>query len=377
MSDVAAEALEDGRTAVAGLVWTVTPQGMGLAQARLTSRTAKAAGFLLRADGRNLALLPSPLAAAQCVALGDVLCQSLGPSWCGVFIIEDKPVFLAVNNTCILPDGDQVYSDERAARARLREEAGLYAKVCAPAAWGVEGAHDSRAVLRDLDWSKAVTFTPVATVSKVRTRAPLLVAILVLAVGFAGYEVWHARRVKAEQALLTKKPPPQIDPWRARARPQDAAAACYAVRQDLAGVSRQGWELAALSCDIVGRIATASLTPYTTSAILPALRPGYAAQLSADGASLTLTGPLAILPGDRPAERPSPIAALAARNWLFALAGDKPPTWQANGGRVQFEISQDLPIAALAAGLARFPPASINRLDYTGGTWRVQGEIYD
>ncbi len=159
MSDVAAEALEDGRTAVAGLVWTVTPQGMGLAQARLTSRTAKAAGFLLRADGRNLALLPSPLAAAQCVALGDVLCQSLGPSWCGVFIIEDKPVFLAVNNTCILPDGDQVYSDERAARARLREEAGLYAKVCAPAAWGVKvtalDQSRSRSTAR-LSWARAV-----------------------------------------------------------------------------------------------------------------------------------------------------------------------------------------------------------------------------
>ena len=62
---------------------------------------------------------------------------------------------------------------------------------------------------------------------------------------------------------------------------------------------------------------------------------------------------------------------------LLAQADEKAPTWQANGGRAQFEISQDLPIAALASGLGRFPTASINRLDYTGGTWRVQGEIYD
>jgi hypothetical protein len=61
----------------------------------------------------------------------------------------------------------------------------------------------------------------------------------------------------------------------------------------------------------------------------------------------------------------------------LAHASEKAPTWQANGSRAQFEISQDLPIAGLAFGLGRFPTASINRLDYTGGAWRVQGEIYD
>jgi hypothetical protein len=116
---------------------------------------------------------------------------------------------------------------------------------------------------------------------------------------------------------------------------------------------------------------------FTTEAILPALGPPYGAQLSADGASLTITGPLGIAPGDRPAERPSPAAFLAAHNYLLAHAGEKAPTWQANSGRAQFAISQDLPIADLASGLGRFPTASINRVDYSGGTWRVLGEIYD
>jgi hypothetical protein len=382
LSALATGRLEDGRTIVAGLVWSVTPRGVGVAQARLTGRSAKATAFLLRADGRNLALLPPPHLAPQSIALGDVLCQALGPSWCGVFNLEGqnlkgKLVYLAANDGCILPDGDKVYSDERAARGRLREEAHLYTKVYAPAAWAVEGAEDSDAVLRRLDGSKAIAFTPLAASTKVGAYAPLLAGLLAAAVGFAGYEAWPVQRVKAEQAALARKQPPPVDPWRIKARPGQAAAACMAIRRDLAGVSRQGWELAALSCDIGGRTATASLTAFTTDAVLPVLSPPYTAQLSADGASLTITGPLAIAPSDRPTERPSPAAALAARNYLYAHAEGKAPTWQANGGRAQFEISQNVPVSALASGLGRFATASINRLDYTGGTWRVQGDIYD
>lgn len=377
MSKVAARQLGDGRSVLAGLVWSVGSKGFGLAQARLIARSVKASGFLLRADGRNLALLPAPLLATQSVALGDALCQALGPSWCGVFDLDGKPVYLAANEGCILPDGDQVYSDERGARARLGEEAGLYTEVYAPAAWGVEGAADSGAVLRRIDWTGAKAFAPIATAAKARTRAPLLVGILLLTVGFAGYEVLHARRLKDEQAALAHKPPAPIDPWRPKARPEEAAAACNTVREDLAGVSRQGWALAALSCDIRARSATASLEAFTTDAILPVLGGHYAAQLSADGAFLTITGQLAISPGDRRGEEPSPVAVLGARNWLLAHAAQKAPTWQANGGRVQFEVSQSLPIAAMASGLGRFPTASINRLDYMGGTWRVQGEIYE
>lgn len=377
MSGVATKHLEDGRTVVAGLTWIVQPRGIGLAQARLTARTAKASGFLLRADGRNLALLPAPLLAAEAIALGDALCQALGPSWCGVFNLEGKPVYLAANEGCILPDGDQVYSDERAALARLQEEAGLYTRVYAPASWTIEGAEDSGAVLRELPWPKASAFTPVATSAKVRTRAPLLIGLLVAALGFAGYQVWHVRHVKAEQEAMARKPSPPVDPWRLKARPELAAAACLAVRHDLAGVTRRGWDVKALSCDIAGRSATASLVAFTTEAILPRLGPPYAAQLSADGASLTITAPLAIAPGDRPMERPAPAAFLAAHNYLVAHAGEKAPSWQANGGRAQFEISQDLPLTDLAAGIGRFATASINRLDYSGGTWLVQGEIYD
>jgi hypothetical protein len=378
LSELATQRLEDGRTVVAGLVWSVTPRGVGMAQARLTGRSAKATGFLLRADGRNLALLPAPHLAPQSIALGDVLCQALGPSWCGVFDLDGKPVYLAANDGCILPDGDKVYSDEGKARGRLREEAHLYTKVYAPAAWAIEGAEDSGATLRRLDWSKAIAFTPLAASMKLGAQAPLLAGLLVAAVGFAGYQAWHVQRVKAEQAALARKQPPPVDPWRHKARPGEAAAACMAVRRDLAGVSRQGWELAALSCDIGGRTATASLTAYTTDAILPVLGPPYTAQLSADGASLTITGPLAIAPRDRPTERPSLATALTARNYLFAHAEGKAPTWQANGGRAQFEISQNVPVGALASGLGRFATASINRLDYTtGGTWRVQGDIYD
>lgn len=377
MSELATKRLDDGRTVVAGLVWFVTPRGIGIAQARLTGRSAKATAFLLRADGRNLALLPAPHLAPQSIALGDVLCQALGPSWCGVFELEGKPVYLAANDGCILPDGDKVYSDERAARARLREEAHLYTKVCAPAAWAIEGADDSAATLRQLDWSKAIAFTPLATSMKVGAQAPLLAGLLVAAVGFAGYQFWHVQRVKAEQAALARKQPPPVDPWRPKARPGQAAAACMAVRNDLAGVTRQGWALSALSCDIGARTATASLTAFTTDAILPVLGRPYAGQLSADGASLVITGPLTVAPGDRVAERPAPSVFLAAHNYLLAHASEKAPTWQANGGRAQFEISQDVPVGVLASGLGRFATASINRLDYTGGTWRVQGDIYD
>ncbi len=377
MSAVATRSLEDGRTVVAGLAWSVAPRGIGLAQARLTSRTAKASAFLLRADGRNMALLPAPLQAPQAIALGDVLCEALGPSWCGVFELEGKTIYLAANDGCILPDGDQVYADDRGARARLLEEADLYTKVYAPARWGVDGAEDSGAVLPRLDWSGAQLFTPLANAAKVRTRAPLLVGVLALAAAFTGYELWHVRRVKAEQQALAHKAPPPVDPWRLKRRPEEASAACLAVRQDLAGVGRQGWELAALSCDFGAQSATATLVAYTTSAILPVLRPGYSAQFSADGAALVVTGRLSIASGDRPGERPSPAAVLAAHNFLVDHAGEKAPTWQANAGRAQFELSQTLPIGALAIGLGRFATASINRLDYSGGTWRVQGEIYD
>lgn len=377
MTEVAAKRLEDGRTVVAGLTWIVATRGIGLAHARLTARTAKASGFFLRAEGRNLALLPTPVEASQAIALGDVLCQALGASWCGVFNLDGKPVYLAANENCILPDADQVYADEGAARARLLEEAGLYTKVYAPASWTVAGAEDSGAVLCCLPWPKALAFTPVASPAKVRTRAPLLVGVLAIAMGFAGHQFWHVRKVKAEQAALAKKPPPPVDPWRLKPRPEQAAAACLAVRSALAGVSLQGWEVSALTCDFGVHTATASLTAFTTSAVLPALGPPFTAQLSADGASLLITAPIGAAPGDRFTERPAPAAVLAAHEFLVLSAGEKAPTWQANGGRAQFEISQALPVGDLAAGLGRFPTASINRLDYSGGTWRVQGEIYD
>lgn len=380
MSEVATALLDDGRRVAAGLQWSVAPlKEYGLTQARLIAKTAKAPGFLLRAGRRNLALLAPDLPAADTVALGDALCNLLGESWCGVFLLDGKPVFLAAYNGCIQADGDQVYSSEEAARARLLQEAPLYTgNVYAPASWAIDGSLDSGEVFLSVDWSSATPFEPVKTsTTAIRSKAPLLIGVLVLVGAFAGFELYQARMVAAERAASSKKPAPPVDPWRMKVRPEIAAAACDMARHDLAGVTREGWEVVTLTCDFAARTATATLAGYTTQTVVPRLDGRYSAQMTPDGSGLVITAPLSVMTRDRRDERPTPQVALAAHNYLFAHAGEKPPTWQAASGRAQFEATTAQPIWAFAQDIGRFPTTSINRLEYREGAWLVQGEIYD
>lgn len=374
--------LEDGREVFAGLTWDVSPQGFGNAEAQFIAKGQKASAYLLRAEARNLALSFEADPTPKAVTLAGTLADRLGPNFCGVFPVANQYAFIAVSNGCVLADGDRIYDSAVEAKARLSQEIGLFEAIWAPADWDVDDTRDSATTVSELDWNLAAPLLPLSNRSR-GDRRKLLGGLLLVAICFAAYEgygVWEARR-QAEEAAKAPPPPPP-DPWVNAPRPEEVAAACLAARETLADASHQGWELSGLTCDVAQHAATATLTPYTTQAVLPALPAPYTAKLSPDGNTMTVSAPLTI-PMAGPAkgrndEQPSAAATLALHNFLVALAvTGKAPAWQGTERSAHFDVSTQIPLQDVAPSLMAFPTLVLSRLDYAGtGDWRIQGDIY-
>lgn len=370
----------DGSALVAGLEWDVASVGMGKSEARARARSATASAFLLRTD-RNLGLLkknPVP-DATRLFSFAAVLAGEGEQGWCGVFEFEGAYVYVAVNEEgSVLPDSDRVFASEQAARERLIAEAPFFSTVYAPRSWAIDGSEDAGARLPTAaDWTKG---TPLQVIRqrRVDTKVFYLGAALAVAICVVGFKLWSDHRAAAEQEALASQapPPPPPDPWLQRPSPSAAARACLAVREGLASTHAQGWLIDQLACDVSGGTYTAVLKPYTNynRLPLPALPAPVRLVMRSDGSGIEVTGKAALPPRPRTGARPSLETALAVRNFLYASA--KQANWQIQGTRDQFSFALPADLDAVATALDAFPTTIINRIEYTGGLWRVQGEVY-
>ena len=172
----------DGTVVLAGLQWEVSEDGFGPTQIRVLAKAAKHAGYLLRANERNIAFLPSTFAGKDVVSIAALVADAIAGAFAGVFRIDESWIYVASTEAgYILADGDRVYSTADAARARLLEERNLFAVIYGPADWQIEGALDADALLEKVDWTNAERFQLLA-VEKDGHRKALIAGAVSLSV---------------------------------------------------------------------------------------------------------------------------------------------------------------------------------------------------
>lgn len=371
------ETLPDGTSVAAGLSWDVASNGMGRAEARSRAKAAGANAWLLRGE-HNLGVMSGALpGAGRVCSLAAALADARsGSDWCGVFEFAGRFVFVAVKDGNVLPDSDRLFEAEEAAKARLGAEAELFETVYAPADWEFAGSHDAAAEVAGLDWPRAAALL----VDKQRAfsrRTAVLAAALVISLAGAGVLLWPQEPVPGTPDGASREAVRSLAmPWAQFPTPSASVRACLAVRAGLAAAQAQGWQLNQLSCDPGAKTWTALLRPFTNRSALPepALVPAPRMSLHSDGGGLEMAGDLAAPIEERTGEQRSLGTALAVRNFTAAVAGQH--SWQAAADRSQFSFEVAANLEALAERLGTHPTTSITRIEFTGGLWRVQGEVY-
>lgn len=367
---------------VSGLDWSVAPDGMGRAEARSRARGAGGNAFLLRAGGRNLGSAAIGTKGAskdqRFVSIAAALADCVGVmAWCGVFEFDGKFAFIATaEDGSIFADGDKLFEREQDAKTRLEQEQALGVAAYAPARWNVEGANDADALFQSVAWNTVEALQPLSTGGGKRPTVVMLAGAALLAGCYAGYTYWQNQEAARAADELAKAPPPPPNPWVSKAKPARAVAACFQARAMLADLAHNGWALNKLECNSDSRSYTASLNWFSADSVLPKLGAGATLKMKSDGSGIEIAGPLVqpMSPG-RNSERADLRSALGARNLIIAAAGAV--AWQNSGVRSQFSFKFPGNLEEIAGRMNDVPTLSINRMEYSGGTWRVDGEVFN
>jgi hypothetical protein len=375
--------IDESTAVLVGVSWDVAEKGMGRAEARARAKSAEANAVLLRASERNIATcqLEGKLQTwrdKRLVPLGSALADAASAdSWCGVFEFEERYVFFAANNRCILPDADAVYKTAAEARVRLDTECELFDAVYAPTTWAYPRGVAPSELLDAVNWQTAAPMTLIEAGASISRTAILLGGAGVLLFAFVGFQYWRNVQIERENAERARQAPPvPVDPWLDKAKPINAYQACQAARAELAEMAHYGWALEKLECDISTRKFDAALTSFTTGARLPPHRPETKLAFKSDGSGLALSG--ALTPekqGDRGDESGSLETALSARTLVVSYG--QSPSWQVSGNRHQFSFQISTNLQEVAWRMSALPTLSLNRIEYSGDQWRVDGEIFN
>lgn len=370
-------------TVVAGIGWDVSSSGMGRAEARSRAKANGAKAYLLRGGDRNLATtdLPGKITAwrdKRLVPLGGALADLLtAESWCGVFEVEGRYVFLAANAGCILPDTDNVFQTAQEAQARLDTERLLFDMVYAPDNWQIPGASSSSELIASLDWEEAASMQLLSNSQSFSPRVILMSGAAILVLGLVGYQHWKSVQMERESAARAQlAEPTPVHPWTTKPKPDSAIRACRAARVKVAALSRYGWALEKLECDVSGDRFNAALAPFTVRPSLPPDEPGITVAFKSDGSGLSVTGPLDTPRSiDRDQETGNLQTVLAARTIIVSYA--KSAAWQTDGNRHQFSFEAAANLQEMAERFNALPTLSLNRIEYSGDQWRADGEIFN
>lgn len=372
--------IDDLTTLVAGMRWEVAQVGMGRQEARSRAKGGSANLYVLRANDKNLGHVSLPSAGktpgVRYVAFASAIADSLvGKAWCGLFEIEGRyAVVVADELGIVLPDGDQVFAEKADALRRFDSERQLTNHAFAPEAWTIDATQSSEKLLGGVDWSTAAAMQVLA-VSNKKPTVTLLVAAGVIVTAGVGWQYWKQAELKREAALAAQTPAPPPLPWVAKPKPYAAVMACVGARARMASLSRSGWALKDIECDVEQSRFKATLDSYTIFSKLPNLPSGQNIKLKSDGTGIEVDGPLyPARSRNRDNEVGTIEGVLASRNLIVSTTGKV--GWQSDGKRSQFNFEIPSNIQQMGTKLGILPTLSFTRIRYGAGQWRIDGEIF-
>lgn len=375
---VVVKRFDDTTTIVAGMRWEVSQAGMGRQEARSRAKGAGGQAYLLRASDKNLGHCTLPERAkggVRYVSLAAGLADHLtDKAWCGVFEFGDDYVVVLAKGGIVLSGGDSIYSKKDDALSQFNTNREITEVSYAPAAWAIDGTGDTAALISAIDWPASPAIQPLGVKTK-KPAVTILALVGVASAGVIGWQFWKDAELKreAEQASITPPPPPQ--PWLSKVRPYAGTLSCVGARGRMADLSRWGWSLKEIDCDIEQRKFKATLDNYTVLSKLPALASEYTIKLKDDGSGIVVDGPLYPASGsDRGNEKPSMASVLAARNAIYGSASKV--GWQTTANKSQFNFEMTVNVEQMGTYLEHIPTLSFNRLQYDSGHWRIDGEIF-
>ena len=411
------------RVYAAGLYWENSPVGRVVQAAREAANQPgqQAEFYAVRAgnkDGRipqfglgqaGAGHLANMAAFAGCIA------NQQGGSWAGAFRLREGVVLTVVRDDLIVPDGDQLYVNETEARERLLQEIGFggLQRCYAPDAWSIPGA-DSMPISLLLNERRDVRLRAVSIPKKKLIIGAAIAGVLVIGLGIG----WYVQEKKAEEAaaeaarlqalqraqaqankmvpgmLQNVNPdyPPPERKWEKAPAPLAMVEACRTGLMQVPA-ALAGWRLTSLKCD--GK--TIGLVWSREKGVAA---PPLNAAVNPDGNGATVTLPLGSLP-NRAAENlldPNDVTRrYLGQNWpaqLQRVADDPlppaPADYKGNWNpppvpwvKRSFTVTvPELP-GELPAYFGDLPGVVITNLLFTpgssatGGSWAIQGVIYE
>jgi hypothetical protein len=409
------------RVYAVGLYWENSPSGRVTQAAREAAlQPGQKAEFYAIRPGNNDGRIPQfglaqsgvGYKAGMPVFAACLANQPLG-SWAGAFRLQQGTVVVVVRDDLIVPDGDNLYTNESEARDRLLQEIGFggLLRVYAPEAWGISGT-DNVPISLLLNDRHDIRLKSAEIPKKMLIFIGVGVGILVLALGGGWY--YQVRKEEDERQMLAQQqalerarhaasnllpsgmigetpnyPPPERK-WEKRPEPLSVLEACRAGLPQISAAIA-GWKLATLKCD--GSTISVSWSHENEFSVAPA-------HAQVEDKSLTALRSIA-LPTLNPRGQenlfdPSEVVKRRlAQNWqgsIQPVPDDPPPppppgykgTWNPPPPpwvKRSFTFTvQDLP-GILPVYFSGIPGIVINSLSYTvtGSTssWTVEGVIYE
>ncbi|MGE3623394.1 MAG: type 4b pilus protein PilO2 [Bdellovibrionales bacterium] len=400
-----------------GLYWENSPSGRVSQAAKEAARQPgqQAEFYAVRAGNKGgrtpqFGLSPSGVGhKAGLPAFAACLANQQPGSWAGAFRLREGTVVTVVRDDLVVPDGDQLYTDEAEARDRLLQEIGFggLQRIYAPEAWAIPSA-DTMPVSLLINDITDVRLRPIRIPKLYLALGAAGIAVFIVFLGVTWYlQVEQAREEEArlqheaelkrlqEQAqsiipgLGQKKieyPPPERK-WEKKPPPMAVIKACQDAMTQMP-VAVAGWRMGEVRCDGSSMSATwqrergfsappksfiinESGNTATFSLSLPAL-PVRAPESLVDPVEVTRRylgqnwpGTIARLPDDPPPPPPPDYKG----EW-----NPPPPPW------VKRSFTVTMPVLPWSSPLffGDLPGTIVDLLRYSQGSgWTVEGVIYE
>ncbi len=219
-------------------------------------------------------------------------------------------IYLSQRDGIILPDGDEIYASEDAARAKLLQDSSLgdWPFIVAPAMWGIANSQEGDFVsliprkangkIKVHKWWRLLPISSGAAVSA--NAGKILMACIIAAVAFGGfkfYKDWKQQKMMEEAARAAalqidaqgKIQPPE-HPWKNQPLASEMLSACLSALAQVR-LFPGNWDLTAVNCS--NNALTVAWQPRKGGWIehLKIVEPNIVVALDGSAASLTLPLP--------------------------------------------------------------------------------------
>lgn len=308
-------------------------------------------------------------------------------------------IYLSQRDGVILPDGDEVYASEDAARAKLLQDSsvGDWAYIVAPAMWGISNSNEGdfvslipRKSNGKIEIHKWWKLSPVSSGAAITANiGKIAVGAIILGSLFGGYKFykdWQHKKQMEEAARLAaleidaqgKIQPPE-HPWKKQPLASEMLASCMAALEQVR-LFPGNWELTAVNCN--GNAMTVAWQPRKGGWIehLKSVEPNVIVALDGSTASLTIPLPTLQTGIDEPVatqnDRLTAMYSAAQRYGVAFTATPAPPAPQPLPGQEGQVIQKDWTEIGWRAESVTLPHIVLTALEGNGfrmsainGTW--------